>query len=335
MGDGRPPHPKRRRGPAGRTFALALLGLLAAGGPAPADLRPPARMRGEPPMRFVRVVSAEPGMRAQLPGMAFGRGPDRARRGDRPRRSAREAQRPPIADPHPFSRRLGRRRDGDGRAHSSQGPRGRRRQDADHELSRAGAEMPERPGQGDHRRRNVRLGLRARARRRRRAARRPRGAGRRASDHHGGERDRGRGASHLDAEGLRAAGRRRRGQRLSRRDGRRRSGDGAHAQDAGGQRSLAEPRRSQGLASRDIGARRRRADRDQRRERPQRPGVRRRPAAGRSRTGERRHADRWTRRDARHRVPLSARRRRGRSGDDGERCRDATGIRAARRRTGA
>ena len=31
----------------------------------------------------------------------------------------------------------------------------------------------------------------------------------------------------------------------------------------------------------------------------------------------------------RHRVPLSARRRRGRSGDDGERCRDATGIRPA------
>ncbi len=67
MGDGRPPHPKRRRGPAGRTFALALLGLLAAGGPAPADLRPPARMRGEPPMRFVRVVSAEPGCAPNCP----------------------------------------------------------------------------------------------------------------------------------------------------------------------------------------------------------------------------------------------------------------------------
>ena len=66
MGDGRP-HPKRRPGPACRTFALALLGLLAAGGPAAADLRPPARMRGEPPMRFVRVVSAEPGCAPNCP----------------------------------------------------------------------------------------------------------------------------------------------------------------------------------------------------------------------------------------------------------------------------
>jgi hypothetical protein len=60
MVDGRPPHDKRRHGPAALAFVLALLGLLAAGARATADLRPPARMRGEPPMRFVRVVSSDP-----------------------------------------------------------------------------------------------------------------------------------------------------------------------------------------------------------------------------------------------------------------------------------
>ena len=40
-------------------MVLALLSL-AAGGRASADLRPPARPRGAPPMRFVRVVSADP-----------------------------------------------------------------------------------------------------------------------------------------------------------------------------------------------------------------------------------------------------------------------------------
>jgi len=52
---------KRSRGLAAHAFALtfALVGTLAAGSPARADLRPPARMRREPPMRFVRVVSAD------------------------------------------------------------------------------------------------------------------------------------------------------------------------------------------------------------------------------------------------------------------------------------
>ena len=59
MGDGRAPDHKRRLGPAAQAFAFALLGMLAAGAPARADLRPPARMRSEPPMRFVRVVSAD------------------------------------------------------------------------------------------------------------------------------------------------------------------------------------------------------------------------------------------------------------------------------------
>src|SRR5271165_2481929 len=81
MGDGRAPRQKRRPGPAVGALVLALLGLLAAGGPAPADLRPPARVRGEPPMRFVRVVSAEPGCAPNCPEWlsAEGRiGPDAA-----------------------------------------------------------------------------------------------------------------------------------------------------------------------------------------------------------------------------------------------------------------
>jgi hypothetical protein len=67
MGDGQAPQQKRRPEPAVRAFTLALLGLLAAGAPATADLRPPARMRGEPPMRFVRVVSADPACTPNCP----------------------------------------------------------------------------------------------------------------------------------------------------------------------------------------------------------------------------------------------------------------------------
>ena len=46
-------------------MAVALLGLIAA--PAYADLRPPARPRGAPPMRFVRVVSADPACQPNCP----------------------------------------------------------------------------------------------------------------------------------------------------------------------------------------------------------------------------------------------------------------------------
>jgi hypothetical protein len=46
-------------------LAVALLGLMAA--PAYADLRPPARPRGAPPMRFVRVVSADPSCQPSCP----------------------------------------------------------------------------------------------------------------------------------------------------------------------------------------------------------------------------------------------------------------------------
>jgi hypothetical protein len=46
-------------------LALALLSLLAT--PAYADLRPPARPRGAPPMRFVRVVSADPACEPNCP----------------------------------------------------------------------------------------------------------------------------------------------------------------------------------------------------------------------------------------------------------------------------
>jgi hypothetical protein len=65
MGEKRPPRRKRRPGPAARALALALLGLLAA--PASADLRPPGRPRGAPPMRFVRVVSADPACEPDCP----------------------------------------------------------------------------------------------------------------------------------------------------------------------------------------------------------------------------------------------------------------------------
>jgi hypothetical protein len=67
MGDGRPPPRKRRLGPVARAFVLAFFGLLAASAPAPADLRPPARTRGEPPMRFVRVVGADPACAPNCP----------------------------------------------------------------------------------------------------------------------------------------------------------------------------------------------------------------------------------------------------------------------------
>jgi hypothetical protein len=67
MGVGRPPQQNRRPCPAVRAFAFALLGLLAAGAPAQADLRPPGRMRGAPPMRFVRVVSADPACAPNCP----------------------------------------------------------------------------------------------------------------------------------------------------------------------------------------------------------------------------------------------------------------------------
>ncbi len=68
MGDGQPPPWKRRTGAVPRpAFALAFFGLLAASAPAPADLRPPARMRGEPPMRFVRVVAADPACAPNCP----------------------------------------------------------------------------------------------------------------------------------------------------------------------------------------------------------------------------------------------------------------------------
>src|SRR3984957_3571190 len=61
------PAPQRKRWlrRAARALAVALLGLMAA--PAYADLRPPARPRGAPPMRFVRVVSADPSCQPSCP----------------------------------------------------------------------------------------------------------------------------------------------------------------------------------------------------------------------------------------------------------------------------
>jgi hypothetical protein len=65
MAENRPPQRKRWLGRAGRALAVALLGLIAA--PAYADLRPQARPRGAPPMRFVRVVSADPACEPNCP----------------------------------------------------------------------------------------------------------------------------------------------------------------------------------------------------------------------------------------------------------------------------
>src|SRR5580700_1893888 len=61
------PAPQRKRWlrRAARALAVALLGLMAA--PAYADLRPAARPRGAPPMRFVRVVSADPACQPSCP----------------------------------------------------------------------------------------------------------------------------------------------------------------------------------------------------------------------------------------------------------------------------
>jgi hypothetical protein len=67
MAESWPPQRKRSPGPAGLAFALALIGLLAETTLASADLRPPARPRGEPPIRFVRVVSADPACHPNCP----------------------------------------------------------------------------------------------------------------------------------------------------------------------------------------------------------------------------------------------------------------------------
>ncbi len=70
MAENRPPCEwmrigKRRLGRAAQALAAALLGLIAL--PSYADLRPPARPRGVHPMRFVRVVSADPACKPNCP----------------------------------------------------------------------------------------------------------------------------------------------------------------------------------------------------------------------------------------------------------------------------
>src|SRR5580704_4387237 len=56
---------KRRPGRAAQALAFALSGLLAL--PSYADLRPRARPRAAPPMRFVRVTSADPACEPNCP----------------------------------------------------------------------------------------------------------------------------------------------------------------------------------------------------------------------------------------------------------------------------
>ena len=65
MAESRPRQGKRGLGRAARMAAVALLGLVAA--PSYADLRPPARARVPPPMRFVRVTSADPACKPDCP----------------------------------------------------------------------------------------------------------------------------------------------------------------------------------------------------------------------------------------------------------------------------
>ena len=70
MAENRPPGEwmrigKRRLGRAAQALAFALSGLLAL--PSYADLRPRARPRAVPPMRFVRVTSAEAACKPNCP----------------------------------------------------------------------------------------------------------------------------------------------------------------------------------------------------------------------------------------------------------------------------
>jgi hypothetical protein len=65
MAENRPPQRKRCFSRAYRAFAVALLCLLAA--PSYAELRPRARPRGVPPMRFVLAVSADPACKPNCP----------------------------------------------------------------------------------------------------------------------------------------------------------------------------------------------------------------------------------------------------------------------------
>ena len=188
MAESRPRQGKRGLGRAVWMAAVALLGLVAA--PSYADLRPPARPRVPPPMRFVRVTSADPACKPDCPQWLSAEG--RIGRGsatDFAQALERlDGRRLPILIHSPG----GSVPDAAamGRTHPRQGSRGRGRQDADRQLPGKRAEMPGRPGQGDHRRSSLRLGLRACARGRNRTPRRPLGADRGASDHHPGERDR-------------------------------------------------------------------------------------------------------------------------------------------------
>ena len=65
MAEDRPPHPKRRLRRAARALAFVLSGLIAL--PSYADLRPRARPRAAPPMRLVRVTSADPACKPNCP----------------------------------------------------------------------------------------------------------------------------------------------------------------------------------------------------------------------------------------------------------------------------
>ena len=164
-GTGRPVTDEERQATLGAPSGagVSASGLIAL--PSYADLRPPARPRATPPMRFVRVRSADPACEPNCPEWLSAEGriePGSARASRMRLRSSkaagcrsssiRRAARSPMRGPWANS--------------FGQGPRGRRRPDADHQLSGSLAEMPGRPRQGDRRRGDLRLGVRVRARRR-------------------------------------------------------------------------------------------------------------------------------------------------------------------------
>ena len=170
MAENRPPSERMRIGKrhlrlAAQALAVALSSFAAL--PSYADLRPAARPRPRPmhAMRFVRVTSADAACKPNCPEWLSAEGGSTGL-GEGLRQCDCESQRAPVADPHPFPGRIGRRCRGHGRTHTRQGARGRRRPDLDRRLSGNLAEMSGWPRQSDHWRRDLRLGLRACARRR-------------------------------------------------------------------------------------------------------------------------------------------------------------------------
>ena len=193
MGGSRPRQEKRRHGPfvrAGRgpvawACVAALLCVLMAGGRADADLRPPARSRGEPPMRFVRVSSVDPACEPNCPEWLSAEG--RIEPGSAPAFAEAINRLGPRRLPILIHSPGGSVTDAMamGKLVRARGLAVAVARTLLRNCSETAPQMPGRAGRRDHRRRDLRLCLRAGARRRRRAVGRPGPVGRRASDHDG------------------------------------------------------------------------------------------------------------------------------------------------------